>query len=185
MFEQLKVKTKTPSQFSAILGNLLRDNHTKEQIDEYVNWAKSEGFKLRGKPLATYNLKFTQINEVTTLDETTVIEEKPFDLMLAQHYVNKARNAKSRGIEFTLTLADMKKLLKTKKCFYTGQPLVFGETSNGFTIDRVDNTLGYTKENSVACANWVNAWKNSVLENTSSSTYITKENLFKILSKLS
>lgn len=185
MIEQIKAKTKTSAHFLAILGNLLHNDVEQDQIDNYINWAKSKGFKLKGKPLESYNLKFTQPKESNVLSETTVTEEKPFDLMLAQHYVNKARNAKSRGIEFTLTLADMRKLLKTKKCFYTGQPLVFGEVPNGFTIDRVDNTIGYTKENSVACAHWVNAWKNSVLENTSSSTYITKENLFKILSKLS
>lgn len=77
-------------------------------------------------------------------------------------------NAKRRGLELTLTVNDFKELIY-KSCVYCGaaasnlikprraqrrKPVKY----NG--LDRVDNSLGYTKENVVTCCGACNIAKN-------------------------
>lgn len=178
----LDVKATTNQAFQANIGNLLRSPYNKEQIDNWI--AQHKKYDLSENNQKSYNARFITETMVVESDDLD-INEKPFDLVLARFYLNKHRNAKERGIEFTLTLADMRKLLKKKTCHYTGEKLNFlhGDR-NKLSLDRVDSSKGYTKENTVACTTWVNHWKNAVLENTSSVTYVTKQQLFAIMSKL-
>jgi hypothetical protein len=60
------------------------------------------------------------------------------------------RNARKRNIEFSLLKNDFINLIG-KTCVYCGK------LSRG--VDRVDNTQGYTKENSVSCCNVCNKMK--------------------------
>jgi len=54
--------------------------------------------------------------------------------------------AKKRNLSFSLTIEDLKKITKDKKCFYCD------ETEGMFHIDRVDNRDGYEFNNCVfAC----------------------------------
>lgn len=169
--------------FASIAGGILRDDFTKEEVDQWLLDVKNnKGFVLTGKNLETYNARFIEVGSV---EEKSEFEQTPFDLQLADYYVKKFKNARERHIEFTLTLADLKKLLKKKTCYYTGETLNFTGGRNVFTLDRIDSTKGYTKENSVQCASWVNHFKNEVFEHENSKTFITRENLFKILSKMS
>jgi hypothetical protein len=183
----LRIQAKYPhpnkDTFSSILGGVLREDFSKEEVDEWLSVVlKIKGCVVSSKNRATYDKKF--ITEMAVQDASCEFEQTPFDLQLADYYVKKFKNARERNIEFTLTLADLKKLLKKKTCYYTGQSLNFTGGENVFTLDRVDSKKGYTKENTVQCAGWVNRFKNEVFENTKSKTYITKENLFKILSKI-
>ena len=87
-----------------------------------------------------------------------------FDLMVAGKMGRKAHNAQQRGIEFTLTFASMRNLMKAKKCYYTGLPLtepVHGEAlkATDRTIDRIDASKGYVKGNVVACCHAANQVK--------------------------
>lgn len=78
----------------------------------------------------------------------------PEDLLIARKYINKYNNAKKRGLEFDLSLSDVKRLLKRKTCYYTGVILLEeAEDGNPFgrTIDRVDPNKGYIKGNVVSC----------------------------------
>lgn len=84
------------------------------------------------------------------------------DSALEESAINKWRslknNAETREIEFSLSVADVRQLIIKKKCFYTGKSIVRG--ANGtFSIDRVDNSLGYVKGNVVACHTVVNQFK--------------------------
>tara|TARA_R110000744_G_scaffold361666_1_gene469480 strand:- start:512 stop:685 length:174 start_codon:yes stop_codon:yes gene_type:complete len=56
---------------------------------------------------------------------------------LAEKYIKKYNNSIDRGLEFSLTLTDLKTLLKKKTCYYTGVP--FNE-ENFMTLDRIDGT---------------------------------------------
>lgn len=87
------------------------------------------------------------------------------DEYIAKRYIEKIANTKRRNIEFTLTFAQYKKLITTKKCYFTGIEMTvdYDNTSdsdkkplNAFTLDRIDANIGYTNENTVACCHLMN-----------------------------
>ena len=58
----------------------------------------------------------------TEFHETEIVNNggMEFDTLVALKYLGKKRNALSRGIEFKLTLADMARIIRSKRCFYSG-----------------------------------------------------------------
>lgn len=95
--------------------------------------------------------------------EIVISSPQPFESLVALKYLQKQINAQERGLEFTLTLQDMRALLKKKTCYYSGVTLTLtGETA--LSLDRIDDSIGYTKLNTVACASVVNKVKNELLE---------------------
>ena len=80
------------------------------------------------------------------------------DLYIA--YRNRARN---KNIQFSLTKDDMRKITK-QKCFYCGRE-PFREYKSKISsyiyngIDRMDNSMGYTIDNSVPCCKECNTAK--------------------------
>lgn len=77
------------------------------------------------------------------------------DLEIAKRFISKAQNARDRGIEFTLPFTSFKNLMRAKRCFYTGVPMIrpdgAAQTANSVTVDRVDASKGYVAGNVVAC----------------------------------
>lgn len=102
----------------------------------------------------------------TEFHETEIVNNggMEFDTLVALKYLGKKRNALSRGIEFKLTLADMARIMRSKRCFYSNVPLTL-DGVNKLTIDRVDASKPYDRNNSVACSKQVNDLKNKLLEN--------------------
>lgn len=96
------------------------------------------------------------------------VDEKPDSIVrsedeqVAIKYLQLIKSARNRNKEFSLTLSDVRKLLRIKKCHYTG--VAFGENDNAMTVDRIDSTKGYVKGNVVACTHWANRTKNAVYE---------------------
>lgn len=105
------------------------------------------------------------------------------DLVIAHKYINKAKHAEEKGHDFSLTLPEFTKLMKRRTCFYTGVPLQHANLTypDGRTIDRIDSSKGYTKDNVVACSYYFNQTK-AVFEDTNSS--VTLKAIIKGLSKL-
>lgn len=69
----------------------------------------------------------------------------------------KAR-AKYRGIPWELTRKDLEE--RPKICFFTGRTLTLeSNTQNTISLDRLDSSQGYTKENTVFCCAFVNTMK--------------------------
>lgn len=83
-----------------------------------------------------------------------------------------ALNRRTTKLEFTLTLADARKLYEKDTCFYCE------EVSEIRTIDRVDNEKGYTPENSVSSCRKCNLLKGKLLKSDT-------DRMMKILQKLS
>tara|TARA_R100000656_G_scaffold95356_2_gene69209 strand:- start:67 stop:432 length:366 start_codon:yes stop_codon:yes gene_type:complete len=88
-----------------------------------------------------------------------------FELKVSNKYQSKYQNAKTRGLDFTITLTSMRNMLKAKRCYYTG--ILMTEPADGGklratdrTIDRIDSTKGYVPGNVVACCNAANTLKN-------------------------
>lgn len=102
----------------------------------------------------------------TEFHETEIVNSggMEFDTLVALKYLGKKRNALSRGIEFKLTLADMARIMRSKRCFYSNVALTL-DGVNKLTIDRIDASKPYDRANSVACSKQVNDLKNKLLEN--------------------
>lgn len=85
------------------------------------------------------------------------------DIDLAKKYISKSQSSEQRKIKFELTFPQYKKLMKTKKCYYTGVILNSKENDpNQRTLDRIDSSIGYTAENTVACSNIINKKKTNL-----------------------
>ena len=90
------------------------------------------------------------------------------DVNIARKFITKYKDAKTRGIEFNLSLLSFKNMMKSKKCGISGMTLT---DSNGEpakftdrTIDRIDSTKGYVKGNVMCVCSGINKFK-GILEN--------------------
>lgn len=90
-----------------------------------------------------------------------------FDRFVANYYVNKISSSKGRGIEFNLTLTQVRNMLRAKYCQLTGIPLSHygaGQVQasrrlTDVTIDRIDCNRPYETGNVIAVAHFVNSVK--------------------------
>ena len=73
--------------------------------------------------------------------------EKTLDLRVANKLLNLNRSAISRNIPFGVSFSKLKRVMQTKRCFFTGVP--FNE-ENILSIERLDNDDGYFDHNIVA-----------------------------------
>jgi hypothetical protein len=93
-----------------------------------------------------------------------VLEPDLSDLGVAKKFIQVADSAKRRGIDFQLTLSDVRTLIKKKKCYYSGLPFDHKDKEKGLTFDRINSKLGYIKGNVVACRHDINQLKNLLIE---------------------
>lgn len=83
------------------------------------------------------------------------------DISVAQRLIRTQQSAESRGIDFDLSFATLKRVLNTKRCFFTGNKLTFTDPQdpNYLTLDRLDASVGYIDNNVVACGREFNQRK--------------------------
>lgn len=86
------------------------------------------------------------------------------DLSIARRLINTKTSADKRGLEFNLSFQKLKRILTTKRCFFTGVLLdrEDAESENYLTLDRLDASKGYTDDNVVACAKSFNFRKGNI-----------------------
>lgn len=80
------------------------------------------------------------------------IYDRKYNQSPKARYGNYRRNAEIRGLVLEISFSDFCKII-TDKCHYCGE--------DGGGVDRVDNTLGYLKENVIACCGQCNRMKNN------------------------
>lgn len=80
------------------------------------------------------------------------------DLEVARKMVRVAAAARDREKDFNLSFLSFKNMMKAKKCKLSGLPL----NKDSFTVDRINNQLGYIKGNVCACHKMVNRAKNNI-----------------------
>lgn len=114
-------------------------------------------------------------------------EDAPLDLVAAKRYIMLHQRAKDKNLDFNLELKDIKRLLKIKRCTYSGIELTdFDPSMSTYrTMDRIDSNKGYTKDNVFVCCNFVNQFKSSIIENTLSNQYLGMDVLKKVVNNLS
>jgi len=78
-------------------------------------------------------------------------------------------NAKSKGREFLISRENIVDLFEKQKglCYYTNKPMYINiideaNSNDSISIDRVDSSIGYTKDNIVLCRWIVNKIKNDL-----------------------
>lgn len=82
--------------------------------------------------------------------------------------------AKTRGIYFNLTIKELDDIFEKQNglCYYTGRKLLPAETrvpsktESNISLDRVDSSLGYTKDNIVMCVKNANLAKHVLSHDT-------------------
>lgn len=73
-------------------------------------------------------------------------------------------SAKKRNIEFSITIDDLNNLSFPLVCPILSIPLAFNRNAaedNSFSVDRVDSTKGYVKDNLVVISQKANRMKNN------------------------
>lgn len=91
-----------------------------------------------------------------------------FDAYVARRYISKFSSAKNRGIAFELSFAEFKRLMTAKRCHYTGISMTSVKDNTPVfsdrTLERIDSSEGYTKQNTVVCCHGMNSLKNKCIE---------------------
>lgn len=83
------------------------------------------------------------------------------DFDVARKMVSVYNNAESRDLEYTMTFAKTKRLMSQKKCAFT-KVLFEKDGDNKRSFDRLDNSIGYTNDNVVACTIRINRLKSNL-----------------------
>lgn len=102
------------------------------------------------------------------------MEPHEMDINIAKFILFKVKSCNERGVEWKLTFQAVKNLMKSKKCYYTGQKLTqpvkgvagFIKRETDITLDRIDCKKGYVKGNVVACSSWANQLKSEAENKT-------------------
>ena len=96
----------------------------------------------------------------------TKYKTKKKELTIEKYIFTKAKQgATSRKLEYSITEKEIKEILEKQnyKCVYTGRDLEINPTSpDTVSMDRVDSTKGYTKDNVVMCTSAANMAKNDL-----------------------
>lgn len=124
------------------------------------------------------------IDQVPYADESLTKSQRD-QLVVSKFYQLKV-SADNRGKDFDLTIDDVRKLLRKKRCAYTGVLLVDSKKpcAHTRTIDRIDPKKGYVPGNVVAVTTHANHIKNMILEDPTSAVYTPFSQLLKMTDKL-
>lgn len=91
------------------------------------------------------------------------IKQKKKDRFIEQKYNQYKKSAEKRGYVFNLSKKQFTNLI-LHRCYYCGCEgySLLGDGSKYNGIDRVDNTIGYIKENVVSCCKLCNLSKRAL-----------------------
>jgi hypothetical protein len=95
------------------------------------------------------------------------MRDMDFENKVLRKWLNLRQSAYKRGLEFDLTLGEVKRLMLRKTCFFLKSKIYVippngAEEEDSLTIDRVDSTKGYVKGNVVACSSRINQAKSDL-----------------------
>jgi hypothetical protein len=120
----------------------------------------------------------------TPADKTNIFIHSDANLVI--NYRAKIESCRKRGIDFDLSFADFKRLKLRKTCYYTGIKMQISDSKqqNYQTIDRIDASKGYSKENCVSCCFLANSLKNILFELPGGSMRMTKTQFRKMADRV-
>lgn len=129
------------------------------------------------------NLVPTKSPSKVVIDETP-LEVEDEDEYVARKYIQLKTSAIKRNKEFNLTIAEVRRLCRRKKCYYTGFSMATyaGENPMQRTIDRVDPDKGYVIGNVVSCCHLANQFKSKIEHEFSD--FLPRKRVLSIVSKM-
>jgi predicted nucleic acid-binding protein len=83
------------------------------------------------------------------------------EIKMATKLISLYDSARDRGIECTLTFAELKRIYKRKTCYYTGINL-YTHQHHTPSLERIDNDKGYVSGNVALVSKTVNNLKNDL-----------------------
>jgi len=125
-------------------------------------------FETMGKSLKSGNTKSCGCSQKKHIGDFNRL--KPGESAFNKIYNTYLARAIKKNLEFTISKEDFKKLTK-QDCFYCGiEPLQESYANKNYNktnyiyngVDRIDNNLGYTENNSVPCCKHCNTMKMSL-----------------------
>lgn len=154
--------------------NELRIEFLEEYEEEYIEIFKNI-ILLNIKAAQEIQQKPKKEKKVSTptpkISQEKYVYEKDFDYLIASRYMYLRKSAIERNKEFNLTLDDVRDLISTEFCAYTGIKLTESNTPDGEkdnpclrTVDRLDPDKGYIKGNVYAVCLGVNILKEKLFE---------------------
>lgn len=177
------------------------DKQVMQSIDSILaaSTVSVSKLKTRLKNSGEYQYTHDQIHEMVVAVEKKFIKDdrdatgKTFkvqfdisdeDSLLASIYLMKKNDARRRDIEFSLTLGQMRKIVRRKTCYYSGRILERGHIDNKPTLERIDNTQGYIEGNVVVIAAVMNRLKNELFENPRSEIRLDRSEAIKVIQRM-
>ena len=157
-----------------ILGQAEKDQNTDQlALLDKIILAKGGELRSFAKKLPTHTVpKRTSISESEV--DPKILEE----VKLAEFYAYKVTDSMKRGIEFSLTFAELKCIKSRKTCAYTG--VRFEHTKDPRTtptLERIDGEKGYVKGNVVLVSKSANQLKNDLVEDITSGRYLPADQM--------
>lgn len=150
-----------------IVTKLVRDKYLKHvSIDRGVaSYIITNSGKDYLKVLSGNVPKHNPVESSHTSNTQVTTSDKPSLERVLSKRLQILKSANSRGLEFNLTDANVRKLLSTKECYYTGVAFNEGDDPlNIRTFERVDDTKGYVQGNVVVVTLRANRIKNLLVE---------------------
>ena len=160
----------------ATAGDIKGDGHT-DRLDLLQKVLRSKGAELPESVLAKHASPIKTI----TIKKASLPSNVEDDLLIARRYQQCFDSATKRGLEFNLSLSDMRSIMKRKRCAYTGIEFIPGDKKYFMTLERIDNTIGYVKGNVIPVCNFANQLKNTLIEDVTGEFYMTDKVLRKFI----
>lgn len=168
-----------------LISGFYEVNNIKSMMASYYNDKSVIWNAARKRILSDHLEAKINNNDIGKVQAKSQIDFKNFDEVVAMRYLEVSSNARRRGIDFSLSIADVKRMLSRKKCFYSGIKFDLSVEELRPSFDRVDNSLGYTKENVVCCITAINKEKNKLIEMSNSFFFKNPKLLSKVSKKWS
>lgn len=170
-------------------GEYKKTKITPEMLETIAKEAAAKGWSLPKEREEQSSEEVVKVSKDNTVTFSVLPEDGEVlfadDISIAKFYLYKHNQAKERNIVFSLSLSEFKSVIRRKVCYYTGIRFENIQSSRfKVSLDRKDQSIGYTKENTVACCFFVNQLKNELFERPDGMLRITPKQLSCLLSKL-
>lgn len=164
----------------------LDDNAVEKK--EYLNRLETRNVAHNLKPeeVKSKEMKIQPSTGKPRREKVEMSDKTKFEVAAAFKFVRTSRSAKSRCLEFSISLSEFVRILSRKTCQYTGVKFNPNDPKLIQTVERIDNSKGYVSGNVIVVTHVANQIKNELMERMDGDFYIgykAMHNFFKAMIK--